>query len=216
MENSPRFVDAGLSMARLTRAGVVGGELPFLGKVGLDRVDEDELFAAAALVIEPAPFELAVVTEVVDGLDAAGDEGGGFGDANPGGWAVHAQADFAIDRGGKHFEEPLLLENGGGHTGELPVCGWLAGAAHRGGIKVKTGAGGDSSSVHLGLGWPARAHSQVISIALRRSGYGGGLIGSGKDRVFGPSAWVRRKKLKSAISGLSLRRDFGVLCHEPI
>lgn len=110
-----------------------GKELAFVGDVGLDGVDEDELFAAAALVIKPAPFELAVIAEVVDGLDAAGDEGGGFGDADPGGGSLHAEADFAVDRGGKHFEKPLFLEDGGDR--ELPVCGWLAGAAHRGGSR---------------------------------------------------------------------------------
>jgi hypothetical protein len=82
MENGTGQMTASavLSITQRTGRGVV---LTFFGKIGLDGVDEDELFAAAALVIKPAPFELAVVAEVVDGLDAAGDEDGGFGDADP-------------------------------------------------------------------------------------------------------------------------------------
>ena len=115
-------------MTRLPGRGVV---LNFSGEVVLDGIDEDEFFATAALVVEPTPFELAVLAEVVDFLDAAGDEGGGFGDADPGGRSLHAKADFAVDRRGKHFEEPLLLKDGRQGSGGLPVCGWLAGAAHR-------------------------------------------------------------------------------------
>jgi hypothetical protein len=110
---------------------VTGRELAFFSEVVLDGVDEDEFFAAAALVVKPAPFELAVVAEVVDGLDAAGDEGGGLGDADPGGGSLHAEADFAVDGRGKHFEEPLLLENGGQGCGGLPFWGWVEGAVHR-------------------------------------------------------------------------------------
>ena len=44
----------------------------FLGEVVLDGIDEHEFFAAAAFVVEPAPFELAVFAEVVDFLFAAG------------------------------------------------------------------------------------------------------------------------------------------------
>lgn len=73
-------------------------ELVFLGEVVLDGIDEDEFLAAAAFVVEPAPFELAIVAEVVDFLDAAGNEVGGLGDADPRGGTVHAEADFAVDR----------------------------------------------------------------------------------------------------------------------
>ena len=118
-----------LSITRLSGCRVV---LNFSGEVGLDGIDEDEFFATAAFVVEPAPFELAVFAEVVDFLDATGDEGGGFGDADPGGGSLHAEADFAVDWGGKHFEEPLLLKDGRRGSGGPPVSGWLAGAAHRG------------------------------------------------------------------------------------
>src|SRR5580704_16329403 len=114
----------GLAITQWSGRGVIGQALSFFGEVGLDGVDEDEFFAATALVIEPAPLELAVVAEVVDGLDAAGDEGGGLGNADPGGGSLHAEADFAVNWGGKHFEEPLLLEDGGSGGGELPVWGW--------------------------------------------------------------------------------------------
>ena len=70
----------------------------FFGEVVLDGIDEDEFFAAAAFVIEPAPLELAIVAEVVDFLDPAGDEVGGLSDADPQGGTVHAEADFAVDR----------------------------------------------------------------------------------------------------------------------
>lgn len=121
-----------LSITQLSGCRVV---LNFSGEVVLDGIDKDEFFAAAALVVEPAPFELAVFAEIVDFLDAAGDEGGGFGDADPGGGSLHAEADFAVDRGGKHFKEPLLLKDGRRECGGLPVSGWLAGAAHCGGSR---------------------------------------------------------------------------------
>ena len=73
-------------------------ELLFLGQVLLDGIDEDEFLAAAAFVVEPAPFELAIVAKVVDFLDAAGNKVGGLRDADPRGGAVHAQADFAVNR----------------------------------------------------------------------------------------------------------------------
>jgi len=110
----------------------VGGcESHFFGQVDLDRIDEDEFFAAAAFVVEPAPFELALVAEMVDFLDAAGDELGGLGHANPRGRAMHAKADLAIDRGGNHLEEPLLLKDGRCGTGGPRVSRWLAGMDHR-------------------------------------------------------------------------------------
>lgn len=118
-----------LSIPQLPGRGVA---LNFSGKVSLDGIDEDKFFAAAALVVEPTPFELAVLAEIVDFLDAAGDKDGGFGNADPGGGSLHAEADFAVDRGGKHFEEPLLLEDGRRRSGSLPVSGWLTGSAHRG------------------------------------------------------------------------------------
>ena len=120
-----------------------GVALEFAGEVLLDGIDEDEFFAAAAFVIEPAPFELALVAEVVDFLDAAGDEVGGLGDADPGGGALHAEADFAVDRRGDHLEEPLLREDGRWGAGDLPVACWLAGEVHL--VREIKAAGGDDS-----------------------------------------------------------------------
>lgn len=117
--------------------------MDFSGEVVLEGVDEDEFFAAAAFVVEPAPFELAFVAKVVDFLDAAGDEFGGLGDTNPGGRALQAEADFAIDRRGDHLDEPLLAENGRWRPWEVRVWRGLAGAVHRGsGVR---GAGGQRS-----------------------------------------------------------------------
>ena len=69
----------------------------FFGEIALDGVNEDEFLSAGTFVVEPAPFELTIVAEAVDFLDAAGNEFGGFGDADPGSGTGHAEADFAVD-----------------------------------------------------------------------------------------------------------------------
>lgn len=113
-----------------------GVALEFFGKVLLEGVNENEFFATAAFVVEPAPFELAFVAEVVDFLDAARDEFGGLGDADPGGGAVHTEADFAIDRRRNHLDKPLLANDGRWGPGEVCVARSLAGWVHRGsGVK---------------------------------------------------------------------------------
>jgi hypothetical protein len=106
--------------------------LEFAGEVGLEGIDEDEFLAAATFMVEPAPFELAFVAQVVDFLDAAGDEFGSLGNANPGGGTLETKADFAIDRRRQHLDEPLLAN--GGRRGPRKVRVWrrLVGAAHRG------------------------------------------------------------------------------------
>ena len=101
----------------------------FFGEVALDGVDEDEFFAAGSDVIEPAPFELTIVAEAVDFLDAAGNEFRGFGNTDPGGRTGHAEADFAVDGRRYHFDEPDLLEDGG-RLGRVKVGGFLSGRAH--------------------------------------------------------------------------------------
>ena len=103
----------------------------FFGEVVLDGIDEDEFGATGAFVIKPAPLEFAFFAKVMDLLDAAGDQFGGIGHADPGGGSVHAEADFAIDRGRKHFEEPLLLEDRRRERRDFRALGWLAGSAHR-------------------------------------------------------------------------------------
>ena len=116
--------------------------LVLLDKVVLDGIDEDEFLAATAFVVKPAPFELAVVAEVVDCLFATGHERGGLGHADPGGGTLQAEADFPVDRRGEHFDEPRLLQGGGdGDFGALH--GWLLRLIV--GIGIETAEGDDSS-----------------------------------------------------------------------
>jgi len=68
----------------------------------------------------------------------------------------------------------------------------------------------------LGLGRPARPRRQAIFLGHRRSGCGRGSIGCGGDQKVGPWDKARQKKFKSAFSGLSLPRGFGLLAAEPI
>ncbi len=105
--------------------------LHFSGEILLEGVDKDEFLAAAAFVVEPAPFELPFVAEIVDRLDAASDEFGGLGNADPGRRALHAKADFAIDRRGDHLDEPLLPYGRRRRPGQVRVWRAVMAAAHK-------------------------------------------------------------------------------------